>query len=246
MQIKHKAVKVIIATVMAGVVLLSGCSVKVSAQSDLSTWKQCYEDTEEKYRDWASELEEEYDLPKGSVEGVIWHESRWNPSVRNSYGAVGFMGVSTKKDNVAFLVKQGVIKQASDLNDPYTNLKAGCAILRYCLDSSPSIEAAFCKYACGEGNYVKRMKKDSGYCKSTYELVWLTEQYAKYFEEKESVKFMMNEYSVAEKQYQSYKTLYETYTAEYKKSYAEYMMNAALERMNYIETEIAKVEGELE
>ena len=33
---------------------------------------------------------------------------------------------------------------------------------------------------------------------------------------------------------------------EYKKSYAEYMMNAALERMNYIETEIAKVEGEFE
>ena len=75
MQIKHKAVKVIITTIMAGVVLLSGCSIKVSAQSDLSTWKQCYEDTEEKYRDWASELEEEYDLPKGSVEGVIWHES---------------------------------------------------------------------------------------------------------------------------------------------------------------------------
>lgn len=75
MQIKHKAVKVIITTVMAGVVLLSGCCVKVNAQSDLSTWKQCYEDTEEKYRDWACELEEEYHLPKGSVEGVVWHES---------------------------------------------------------------------------------------------------------------------------------------------------------------------------
>ena len=75
MRIKHKTVKVIISSVMVGAVLLSGCSVKVSAQSDLSTWKQCYEDAEEKYRDWASELEEEYDLPKGSVEGLIWHES---------------------------------------------------------------------------------------------------------------------------------------------------------------------------
>ena len=75
MQIKHKIVKVIISAIMSGVVLLSGCGVKVNAQSDLSTWKQCYEDAEEKYRDWASELEEEYNLPKGSVEGIIWHES---------------------------------------------------------------------------------------------------------------------------------------------------------------------------
>ena len=78
MRIKHKAVKVIVTTILAGVMLLSGCGVRVNAQSDLSTWRQCYEDTEERYRDWAGELEDEYDLPSGSVEGIVWHESnRW-------------------------------------------------------------------------------------------------------------------------------------------------------------------------
>jgi len=81
-----------------------------------------------------------YDLDPLLVSRLMAHESSWRPDVRGARGEWGLMQIMNEK----------ILKEFPTLTtDPDTNVKAGCKLLRECIDSCPSLKSAVGKYGSG-------------------------------------------------------------------------------------------------
>lgn len=81
-----------------------------------------------------------FDLDHLLVSRLMAMESSWRPNVRGARGEWGLMQIMNEK----------ILKEYPTLTtDPDMNVKAGCALLRQCIDSCPTLKSAVGKYGTG-------------------------------------------------------------------------------------------------
>lgn len=97
-----------------------------------------------------------YDLDPLLVARYVASESSWRSNVRGKLGEWGLMQIKNEK----YLQKYPELK-----TDPDTNVKAGCELLRECIDTCPTLKSALGKYG-------------TGYC--TENGSWLDERWRQY------------------------------------------------------------------
>lgn len=105
---------------------------------------------EELYRSFVDEIGEVYfpEMDTAMVKGLIYAESRYQPSVVSSAGAVGLMQVIPYW-HAYRMDKYGL----SDIYDPYTNILVGMDLLDELYDRYGNLEDALCFYSGGSTSY---------------------------------------------------------------------------------------------
>ena len=123
----------------------------------------------EKYHQLVTKYAEEYSVPKELVFAVIKVESKFDPNVESSAGAIGLMQMlpSTYK---WLTTKLGDEYWQGSLYDPETNIKYGTYYLQYLYSRFGSWEKAIIAYNWGEGNFSDFLN-DVGYTEGDYDSI---------------------------------------------------------------------------
>lgn len=102
-----------------------------------------------------------YDLDPLLVCRIISRESSWRDWVIGDRGEIGLMQINN--DAIKMRYKTEVLK-----TNPEQNIKAGCELLRFCIDNCPTLKSAIGKYG-------------SGHC--TEKGMWLERRYEQYLKD---------------------------------------------------------------
>ena len=113
-----------------------------------------------KYIDTIKKYSSEYSLDEHLVMAVIRTESKFNKDAVSHKNAKGLMQL--KEDTAKWCVDEFDIASDIDLLNPETNIRIGCAYLRYLIDKFGNVEIAIAAYNAGEGNVSKWLESGSG------------------------------------------------------------------------------------
>jgi soluble lytic murein transglycosylase len=95
----------------------------------------------------------ERDLDPTLVAAVVYSESRFDPNVRSSAGAIGLMQILPETGEFIARSTGGTKFVEADLRDPDLNVRYGTWLLRYLLDRyDGDLESALAAYHAGAGN----------------------------------------------------------------------------------------------
>ncbi len=100
------------------------------------------------YRDIVSSYAEEFDLSESLIYGVIYTESRFDPSAVSSADAKGLMQLMDGTFDWA-LSKLG--EEAGNVFDPQTNIRCGTKILHILQNEFENVETVLAAYNAGIG-----------------------------------------------------------------------------------------------
>ena len=103
--------------------------------SDPYCYKCLYNNWDDELKEYTKGLCEETGVPYEYVLGVIWLESRFDGSVRSSYGGYSNYGLMQINGiNYEYLKDKVGLENVEDLMDEKVNIKAGIALLKEHLD----------------------------------------------------------------------------------------------------------------
>jgi len=109
-----------------------------------------------KYIDLIKKYSSEYNLDEHLIMAVIRTESKFKEDAESHKGAKGLMQL--KEDTAQWCAPQFGIPYDGNITDPETNIRIGCAYLRYLIDKFGSIPTALAAYNAGEGNVTEWLK----------------------------------------------------------------------------------------
>lgn len=105
------------------------------------------------YIDTIKKYSSEYNLEKHLVMAIIFTESKFKEDAVSSKDAMGLMQL--KEETAKWCMEQFKISSDGSFTTPETNIRTGCAYLRYLIDKFGSVETALAAYNAGEGNVKK-------------------------------------------------------------------------------------------
>ena len=106
-----------------------------------------------KYIDIIKKYSSEYNLDEYLIMAVIRTESKFKEDAVSLKNAKGLMQI--KEDTAKWCIEKFGIYSDGDIMDPETNIRIGCAYLKYLTDKFGKIEIALAAYNAGEGNVTK-------------------------------------------------------------------------------------------
>jgi soluble lytic murein transglycosylase len=93
-----------------------------------------------------------YNLEPALLAAVIYQESKFDPHVRSSSGAVGLMQLLPSTAQGIAIHTGGSKFRTSDLDDPEINIRYGCWYLRHLIDKYGDERTALAAYNAGQAN----------------------------------------------------------------------------------------------
>ena len=106
-----------------------------------------------KYINIIQKYSNEYNLDEYLVMAVIRTESKFKEDAVSSKDAKGLMQL--KEETATWCMDKFDISSDGDIMHPETNIRIGCAYLRYLLDKFGDEKTALAAYNAGEGNVTK-------------------------------------------------------------------------------------------
>lgn len=103
-----------------------------------------------------------YHLDPALLAAVIYQESKFDPHVRSSSGAIGLMQLLPSTAKGIAIHTGGSKFRTSDLDDPEINIRYGSWYLRHLLDKYGDEETALAAYNAGQNNVDKWRASGSG------------------------------------------------------------------------------------
>lgn len=236
---KTKAgIKRIIIILIVSIILIVGLTPKGGA-SDFSDKYELYDAWSQELKDFSLDVCKEFNVPYAAVVAIIYHESRFDPSVGETY--IGLMQVGATTDVLNFLKNNGLETSKKELYSPKTNIMAGTLILKYALEKAEyNIEEAFYIYTCGEGAVKRRNVLGLSKNKATIEITDLYYAYANYLAEQERQQynsFLLNELETAQTELANVEELLNN-CAPYEEEYYSWYLKLAQIKVEFIESEL--------
>jgi len=219
------------------------CTTVVSSKAaDFSDKYELYETWDNELKEYTKTISEEYGVPYAALVAIIYHESRFDPSVGTNY--IGLMQVGSTKDILNFLEERGIKVTKSDLYNAETNIKCGAVILKYAIDETDTIEDAFYVYTCGEGAVKIRKQNGLAKNKATIEITELYYEYANYFAESKRQayeNFLLDELDAAQEELNNLTQSADSCEA-YQTEYYDWQVRFSQLKLEYIQSELAALE----
>ena len=124
--------------------------------SDPYCYKCLYNNWDDELKEYTKGLCEETGVPYEYVLGVIWLESRFDGSVRSSYGGYSNYGLMQINGiNYEYLKDKIGLENVEDLMDEKMNIKSGISLLKEHLDYTGDYDDMILRYQVGIGSYEK-------------------------------------------------------------------------------------------
>ena len=124
--------------------------------SDPYCYKCLYNNWDDELKEYTKGLCEETGVPYEYVLGVIWLESRFDGSVRSSYGGYSNYGLMQINGiNYEYLKDKIGLENVEDLMDEKMNIKSGITLLKEHLDYTGDYDDMILRYQVGIGSYEK-------------------------------------------------------------------------------------------
>ena len=118
--------------------------------SDPYCYKCLYNNWDDELKEYTKGLCEETGVPYEYVLGVIWLESRFDGSVRSSYGGYSNYGLMQINGiNYEYLKDKIGLENVEDLMDEKMNIKAGITLLKEHLDYTGDYDDMILRYQVG-------------------------------------------------------------------------------------------------
>ena len=118
--------------------------------SDPYCYKCLYNNWDDELKEYTKGLCEETGVPYEYVLGVIWLESRFDGSVRSSYGGYSNYGLMQINGiNYEYLKDKIGLENVEDLMDEKMNIKSGIALLKEHLDYTGDYDDMILRYQVG-------------------------------------------------------------------------------------------------
>lgn len=121
------------------------------ACSDPYCYKCLYNNWDDELKEYTKGLCEETGVPYEYVLGVIWLESRFDGSVRSSYGGYSNYGLMQINGiNYEYLKDKIGLENVEDLMDEKMNIKSGITLLKEHLDYTGDYDDMILRYQVGD------------------------------------------------------------------------------------------------
>ena len=119
--------------------------------SDPYCYKCLYNNWDDELKEYTKGLCEETGVPYEYVLGVIWLESRFDGSVRSSYGGYSNYGLMQINGiNYEYLKDKIGLENVEDLMDEKMNIKSGISLLKEHLDYTGDYDDMILRYQVGD------------------------------------------------------------------------------------------------
>lgn len=138
-----------------------------------------------KYIDIVKQYSNEYNIDAHLIMAVIRTESKFKEDAESDKGAKGLMQL--KDDTAKWCAKEFGFSYDGDITNPETNIKIGCAYLRYLIDKFGNVATALAAYNAGEGNVTQWLEKQGSGMELTEIPFGETKRYVELVQKREKI-----------------------------------------------------------